>query len=224
MSSIKTTWTLGLRPGEDLEGLSMYEVISCLEIVEAGKWQAEGYQPVIFAVVLSDGLTVTVNTIPEGITRMHTPFTHTITVLPGRPMPTMADFKAKLLSQAVEKTVNSNGRKIEWGGMDTGSKLRDCFGLLYGKGPLYELDNDARTAIVPITLEVLPGKRFSMATSHKGSVVKRVLLDDLLMFLGENEGNMEEFSLALAQDIINGNLPMPEEPEIEDLFDMGDPE
>ena len=217
MSNSKTTWSLGLDPDLDLTSLSIYEVIGKLEVVEAGTWKELGFQPVIFSVVLTDGLSITANSVPEGVTRLHIPFSYTLTTLFGVAKPSTLDFQSKMLKNTINKTVNTNGRSVKWQGMNDGSKLEDSFRLLYGKGPVYELDNDASTVILPLTLAVKPGKNVGILKESNGTTFTWVLIEDLVKFTSDGNMKMEEFSLALLKDLISGAVPLPDEPSLEDM-------
>lgn len=217
MSNGKTTWTLGLRKTFNLEGLSMSEVIGGLDVVESGTWEKEGFQPVIFAVIVSNGLSVILNATPENVTRIHMPFTYTMTTLFGVGKPSVADFKKRILNQVINKTINTNGRKITWDGMTKGAKIESCFSLLYGQGPVYELDNNAMTAIIPITLSISPSSYVSIQSKCNGTDLENVLVEDLVQFATDDSNNLEEFSMAILNDIITGNILLPPEPDMSSL-------
>ena len=195
----------------------MSEVIEGLDVVKAGAWEKEGFQPVIFAVIVSNGLSVIVNAIPENVTRMHLPFTYTMTTLFGVSKPSVADFKKRMLNQVINKTINTNGRKITWDGMAKGVKIESCFSLLYGPGPVYELDNDAMTAIIPITLSIEPSSYVSIQSKCNGTDLENVLVEDLVQFATDDSNNLEEFSMAILNDIITGNILLPPEPDMSSL-------
>jgi hypothetical protein len=73
------------------------------------------------------------------------------------------------------------------------------------------------TAIIPITLAIGEDNYISIQSKCNGTNFSNVLIEDLVKFATDDSMNIEEFSMAILNDIITGSIVLPPEPDMSGL-------
>jgi hypothetical protein len=222
MSNEPKTWVLMLDKSLDVSRMPIRETVENLEVSEKGDSQGGRLQPVVFAAVISDGMSFFCNTVKEkengnSLIRLHLPISPETT---SRVQPSDVQM-IDGIGTAVSLKIESYFKSITWDGK---SLLSDCLSVQWGDGSnIFELQDDDSTAIIPLTVSL----RKSTSIIIEDDRVRKIIIDDLLSAISEDIEAWEIFSFQLVEEIAIGGIHLPAEPfsidaDIEELLNYGE--